>query len=67
MAKYSPFAEKTGMKKVTEQKSTESVNEMNHIIIRFGFDLRLLGSERYVAAKIESLTEAQINTLKLLF
>jgi ABC-type ATPase with predicted acetyltransferase domain len=28
MAKYSPFAEKAGMKKVTEQQSTESISKL---------------------------------------
>ena len=64
MAKYSPFAEKAGMRKIIEQQSVESVREITDLLNAFGFDLRLLSSERYVVAKIECLTERQMNALK---
>ena len=67
MAKYSPFAEKAGMRRIAEQQSVESIKEITNTLTKFGFDLHLLGNERYVAAKIESLTEEQMIAIKAVF
>jgi hypothetical protein len=55
MAKYSPFAEKAGMQKIVEQQSVESVSAVSSVLLDLGFDLQLLGSERYVKRKLEDL------------
>ena len=55
MAKYSPFAEKAGMKKIAEQKASEKLLETSKVLVEMGFDLQLLGSECYVQNKLESL------------
>jgi ABC-type ATPase with predicted acetyltransferase domain len=67
MAKYSPFAEKAGMHKVAEQQSTGSVSKVSKTLYELGFDLQLLGSERYVRRKLESLSSEQICKLKATF
>jgi ABC-type transport system involved in cytochrome c biogenesis ATPase subunit len=67
MAKYNPFAEKAGMQKIAEQKKVESVSEVSTVLLELGFDLQLLGSERYVKGKLESLNSEQINELKNAF
>jgi ABC-type lipoprotein export system ATPase subunit len=67
MAKYSPFAEKAGMKKIAEQQTTESISKVSKVLLELGFDLRLLGSEHYVLQKIESLTAEQMSQLKETF
>ena len=67
MAKYSPFAEKAGMKKITQQHSIESVKEISNTLAELSFDLHLLGSERYVVEKLECLNEMQIGELKTVF
>ncbi|MGD0994355.1 MAG: hypothetical protein ABR909_02390 [Candidatus Bathyarchaeia archaeon] len=64
MAKYNPFAEKAGMQKIAEQKSIESVSEVSKALSELGFDLQLLGSERYVKEKLQSLSPAQLDKLK---
>ena len=64
MAKYSPFAEKAGMQKIAEQQSVESVSEVSKMLSALGFDLHLLGSERYVKVKLESLSSTQTCKLK---
>ena len=64
MAKYNPFAEKAGMKKVDEQQSIESVSEVSKVLSDLGFDLQLLGSEHYVEGKVGNLTLIQLNQLK---
>ncbi len=67
MAKYSPFAEKAGMQKVAEQQSAESISKVSKVLSELGFDLQLLGSERYVLQKLESLTAEQTSKLKETF
>jgi ABC-type ATPase with predicted acetyltransferase domain len=67
MAKYNPFAEKAGMQKIAEQKSVESVSEVSNALSELGFDLQLLGSERYVKEKLQGLSPAQLEKLKKSF
>jgi ABC-type lipoprotein export system ATPase subunit/GNAT superfamily N-acetyltransferase len=67
MAKYSPFAEKAGMQKVVEQHSVESVSKISEVLLDLGFDLQLMGSVRYVQAKLERLSAEQIDQLKEAF
>ena len=67
MAKYSPFAEKAGMKKITQQQSVESVSEVSKMLLLLGFDLQLIGSARYTQAKLEDLSLEQIGKLKEMF
>ena len=64
MAKYNPFAEKAGMQKIAEQKSVESVSDVSKVLTELGFDLQLLGSERYVKEKLQGLSPAQMEKLK---
>ncbi len=67
MAKYSPFAEKAGMEKITEQTAVQSVSVVARTLSDLGFDLRLLGSERYVTGKLASLSSSQLEKLKEAF
>ena len=64
MAKYSPFAEKAGMRRVAEQQSVEFVSKVSRVLLELGFDMHLLGSERYVKAKLENLTFAQLSLIR---
>ena len=64
MAKYNPFAEKAGMKKITQQQTVESVSEVCEVLSELGFDLQLIVSERYVQEKIKSLNSEQVKKLK---
>jgi len=67
MAKYNPFAEKAGMQKIAEQQKVESVSEVSTVLLELGFDSQLLGSERYVKGRLESLSSEQIDELKAAF
>jgi ABC-type transport system involved in cytochrome c biogenesis ATPase subunit/GNAT superfamily N-acetyltransferase len=67
MAKYSPFAEKAGMRKVAEQYAVKSVSAVSKALLELGFDPQLLGSERYVAGKLGNLTPQQVEKLKEAF
>jgi GNAT superfamily N-acetyltransferase len=64
MAKYNPFAEKAGMKKVLEQKPSEEVKRVATALSSFGFDLKLLGSQKYVSGKLQRLSPEQLKELK---
>ena len=67
MAKYNPFTEKAGMQKIAEQQKVESVSEVFTVLLKFGFDLQLLGRVCYVKGRLESLNSEQINELKAAF
>ena len=67
MAKYNPFAEKAGMRNViTKDPSAEALG-LAEVLKGFGFDLQLLGSQRYVRGKLEGLNVEQIAKLKEAF
>lgn len=67
MTKYSPFAEKAGMKKVIEEQSIDSTRKVSKMLSELGFNLQLLGSEQYVTRKLESLSAERICWLKETF
>ncbi|MEM4733626.1 MAG: hypothetical protein QXD70_03765 [Candidatus Bathyarchaeia archaeon] len=67
MAKYSLFAEKAGMRKITEQQPVKSVSAVADKLLELGFNLHLLGSERYIKDKLRSLTPSQFALLKEAF
>jgi hypothetical protein len=67
MAKYNPFAEKAGMQKIAEQPQAKEVSRISEVLTRLGFNLQLLGSERYVNERLEALTTRQLATLKKIF
>jgi hypothetical protein len=57
MAKYNPFAEKAGMQKIAEQLPPKEALKIAEILGRLGFNLQLLGSEKYVLNKLQTLTD----------
>lgn len=67
MARYNPFAEKAGMKKIAEQKSMKSTLEASKVLLELGFDLQLIGSTFYTQKKLDNLNSEQIAKLKETF
>jgi hypothetical protein len=67
MAKYSPFAEKAGMRKAAEQQSVKSVLEVSKVLMKLGFDLQIISSARYVQGKLDALSPEQVAQLKEAF
>jgi ABC-type transport system involved in cytochrome c biogenesis ATPase subunit/GNAT superfamily N-acetyltransferase len=67
MAKYNPFAEKAGMRKVFEQPISEDALRVAEVLKGLGFDVQLLGSQRYVCDKLVGLNPTQIEALKEAF
>ena len=67
MAKYNPFGEKAGMQKITEQLPAKQVLRISEVSSGLGFNLQLLGSQKYVVDKLESLSSEQLEILKQVF
>jgi hypothetical protein len=60
MAKYDPFGEKAGMQKIAEQPPPKEALAIAEILQKLGFNIQLLGSEKYVLNKLQSLREEQM-------
>jgi ABC-type ATPase with predicted acetyltransferase domain len=67
MAKYNPFAEKAGMKKIVEQQPPKEALNITRILQQFGFNLQLLGSGRYVLSRLQALDEGDILKIREVF
>jgi hypothetical protein len=67
MAKYNPFGEKAGMQKIIEQHPPKQALKIAEILQQLGFNIQLLGSEKYVLNKLQSLSEEQIKTIREAF
>jgi hypothetical protein len=67
MAKYSPFAEKAGMRRVVVQEPWKGTLRISEVLLELGFDLKLLGSQRYVKEKLLVFTPEHVHTLREAF
>ena len=67
MAKYNPFAERAGMRKIAVHEPAKQALVLAEVLKGFGFDVQLLGSQRYVCGKLEGLSAEQISALKEAF
>lgn len=67
MAKYNPFAEKAGMKKVAEQQPPKEALKITTILKQLGFNPQLLGSERYVLGRLQALSDGGILKIREAF
>ena len=67
MAKYNPFAEKAGMRKIAEQPPPKEALAIAEVLSKLGFNIHLLGSEKYVLNKLNTLSEKEIQTIREAF
>ena len=67
MAKYNPFAEKAGMQKIAEQPPAKKALRIADLLSGSGFNLQLLGSEKYVLNKLKSLKAEDITRVREAF
>jgi ABC-type lipoprotein export system ATPase subunit len=67
MAKYNPFGEKAGMRKVALQQPAHDAVSVAETLQDLGFSLQLLGGQRYVSEKLAGLNPNQISLLKRAF
>jgi ABC-type lipoprotein export system ATPase subunit/GNAT superfamily N-acetyltransferase len=64
MAKYNPFAEKAGMQKIAEQPPPKEALKIAETLRHLGFNIQLLGSEKYVLNKLHTLSDKEMQTIK---
>jgi ABC-type lipoprotein export system ATPase subunit/GNAT superfamily N-acetyltransferase len=67
MAKYNPFGEKAGMRKITEQPPPKEALKVVGVLEELGFNIQLLGSEKYVLDKLQSLSEIEMQRIREAF
>jgi hypothetical protein len=67
MAKYNPFAEKAGMRKVVEQPPPKEALKIAETLTQFGFNIHLLGSEKYVLTKLQTLNAESMAKIREAF
>jgi ABC-type lipoprotein export system ATPase subunit/GNAT superfamily N-acetyltransferase len=65
MAKYNPFAEKAGMRKVLVQQPSPEAKRISLCLAGLGFNLQLLSSEKYVCSVLYNLVPEQVARLRL--
>jgi hypothetical protein len=64
MAKYNPFAEKAGMKRIAEQAPPKEATKIVALLRELGFNEQLLGSEKYVLEQLQSLSSQDVERIK---
>jgi hypothetical protein len=67
MARYNPFAEKAGMQKIAEQPPPKEAQKIAEVLLQLGFDVQLLGSEKYVLDKLQNLGDKGITRIREAF
>jgi ABC-type ATPase with predicted acetyltransferase domain len=67
MAKYNPFGEKAGMRKIAEQPPPKEALKIAETLQHLGFNIQLLGSEKYVLNKLQTLSDESLEKLREAF
>jgi len=67
VAKYNPFAEKAGMKRIIEQQPPKEAKNIVRVLEGLGFNAQLLGSSIYVVSKLQILAEMDVLRIREAF
>jgi len=67
MAKYNPFAEKAGMKRIAEQAPPKEATKIVELLRELGFNEQLLGSSTCVVSKLQTLAEKDVLRIREAF
>ena len=67
MAKYNRFAEKAGMQKIAQQPPPKEAVKIAETLRHLGFNTQLLGSEKYVLGKIQTLSDKEVTKIREAF
>jgi hypothetical protein len=67
MAKYNPFAEKAGMQKIAQQSPPREAVKIAETLRQLGFNTQLLGSEKYVLNKLQTLSGQELAKIREAF
>jgi hypothetical protein len=64
MAKYNPFAEKAGMKKIIEQPPATEAIKITERLEELGFNKEQVASERYILSKLEAMRSQDVGKVR---
>jgi ABC-type transport system involved in cytochrome c biogenesis ATPase subunit/GNAT superfamily N-acetyltransferase len=64
MAKYNPFAEHAGMRKIAEQQPSKDVYRLLQMLEEVGFNTQLLSSRHYILDKLQSLSPSTLRKVR---
>jgi hypothetical protein len=64
MAKYNPFAEKAGMKKIAMQVPAKQVLALAEVLESVGLDRRLFGSVGHVEKRLKAMSEEKLSLVR---
>jgi ABC-type lipoprotein export system ATPase subunit/GNAT superfamily N-acetyltransferase len=64
MAKYNPFAEKAGMRRILEQQPSPEVKRISGVLASLGFNLQLLSSYKIAFSQLETLSPEQLASFR---
>ena len=64
MARYNPFFEKAGMKKIAERRADRSILRAVEVLERLGFKKYLLTSVKYNLEKLKHLTSEELHEVR---
>jgi hypothetical protein len=67
MAKYNPFGEKAGMRKIAVQPPPKEALAIAEILQQLDFNIQLLGSEKYVLNKLQTLSDESLEKVRETF
>lgn len=67
MARYNPFAEKAGMKRILEQRPPKEAVNIMRVLEGLGFNDQLLGSRTRVVSRLQTLTEKDVLRIREVF
>jgi len=67
MAKYNPFFERAGMKKIQEATPPKQAIAIREVLTKFGFNITLLGSEKYVLSQLKRLADQELSAVRNAF
>jgi len=67
MAKYNPFGEKAEMRKIAEQPPPKEALKIAETLQQLGFNIQLLGSEKYVLNKLQTLSDEDLAKVRQAF
>ena len=67
MAKYNPFGEKAGMRKIAVQPPPKEALKIAETLQHLGFNIQLFGSEKYVLNKLQTLTDEDLAKVRQAF
>jgi len=67
MARYNPFFERAGLIKIQEATPPKQAIALREVLRNLGFNITLLGSEKYVLSQLKYLTDAELSIIRQAF